>query len=56
MKGLKALCLTTTSFSWINLEEMKKLGVIVTNTPGKSTNAVAEFNIFMMYTLLRKIH
>jgi len=55
MKGLKAFCLTTTSFSWIDLKKMKELGVIVTNTPGKSTNAVAEFNIFMMQYLLRQI-
>lgn len=55
MKGLKALCLTTTSFSWVNLNAVKDLGIIVTNTPRKSTNAVAEFNIFAMYALLRKM-
>jgi len=55
MKGLKALCLTTTSYSWVELEELAKLGVTVTNTPGKSTNAVEEFNIYMMMTLFRKI-
>lgn len=55
MKGLKALCLTTTSYSWVDIGALKKLGIVVTNTPGKSTNAVAEFNIYMMLTLLRKI-
>jgi len=54
MKGLKALCLSTTSYSWVDLKEMQKLGVMVTNTPGKSTEAVAEFNIYMMLSLLRK--
>lgn len=54
MKGLRALCLTTTSYSWVDLDGMKKLGVTVTNTPGKSTEAVAEFNIYMMLSLLRK--
>ena len=54
MRGLKGLCLGTTSFSWVNTEELKKMDIVVTNTPGKSTNAVAEFNIFMMYSLLRK--
>lgn len=54
MKGLQALCLTTTSYSWVDLPKMKELGVIVTNTPGKSTEAVAEFNIYMMFSLLRK--
>lgn len=55
MKGLKALCLTTTSFSWVDVKKLAEMGIIVTNTPGKSTEAVAEFNIFMMFSLLRKI-
>lgn len=55
MKGLKALCLTTTAFGWVNGKELAKLGIVVTNTPGKSTEAVAEFNIFMMLSLLRKM-
>jgi len=54
MKGLKALCLTTTAFGWVNGKELAKLGIILTNTPGKSTEAVAEFNIYMMLSLLRK--
>lgn len=55
MKGLKALCLSTTSFSWVDVKQLGKMGIIVTNAPGKSTNAVAEFNIYMMMSLLRKI-
>lgn len=55
MKGLKALCLTTTSFSWVDGVNLKEMGIIVTNTPGKSTEAVAEFNIFMMFALLRRL-
>ena len=55
MKGLKALCLSTTSFSWIDTESLRKMNILVTNTPGKSTNAVAEFNIYLMYALLRKL-
>lgn len=55
MKGLKALCLTTTSFSWVDINKLREMGVIVTNTPRKSTNAVAEFNIYMMLSLLRKM-
>ncbi|KKR07434.1 MAG: Stage V sporulation protein e [Parcubacteria group bacterium GW2011_GWC2_39_14] len=55
MKGLKALCLTTSSFSWIDGKKLAERGIILTNTPGKSTNAVAEFNMYMMMTLLRKI-
>lgn len=55
MVGLKALCLTTTSFSWIDGKELAKKKVILTNTPNKCTEAVAEFNIYMMFSLLRKL-
>jgi len=55
MKGLKALCLTTTSYSWIDTKKIAEMGITVTNIPGKSTEAVAEFNIFMMLFLLRKM-
>ena len=55
MKGLKALCLTTSSFSWIDINKLAKMGIMVTNIPGAPTEAVAEFNIYMMFSLLRKL-
>lgn len=55
MKGLKALCLTTSSFSWIDTKKLAEMGIIVTNIPGAPTEAVAEFNIYMMLALLRKL-
>ncbi|MDO8610890.1 MAG: NAD(P)-dependent oxidoreductase [bacterium] len=55
MKGLKVLCLTTSSFSWIDTKKLEEMGIIVTNIPGAPTEAVAEFNIFMMLSLLRKL-
>ena len=55
MKGLKALCLTTSSYSWIDTKKCADLGIIVTNIPGAPTEAVAEFNIYMMLSLLRKL-
>lgn len=55
MKGLKALCLTTSSFSWIDTKKLAEMGIIVTNIPGAPTEAVAEFNIYMMLSLLRKL-
>lgn len=55
MEGLKALCLTTTSYSWINGKELAKRGVVLTNTPNKCTEAVAEFAVYMMFSLLRKL-
>lgn len=55
MKGLKALCLTTSSFSWIDTKTLADMGIIVTNIPGAPTEAVAEFNVYMMLALLRKL-
>lgn len=55
MKGLKALCLTTSSFSWVDSKKMASMGIVVTNIPGAPTEAVAEFNILMMLSLLRKL-
>lgn len=55
IKDLKALCLATTSYGWIPLKELKEQGTIVTSTPGKATNAVAEGGYHAMLTLLRKI-
>ncbi|MDP1721834.1 MAG: NAD(P)-dependent oxidoreductase [Candidatus Gottesmanbacteria bacterium] len=55
MQGLKALCLTTSSYSWIDVGRLAKMGIIVTNIPGAPTEAVAEFNIYMMFSLLRKL-
>lgn len=55
MKGLKALCLTTTSYSWVDGKELAARGILLTNTPGKSTEAVAEFNLYMMHALLRHL-
>jgi len=55
MKGLKALCLTTSSFSWIDTKKLAEMGIIVTNIPGAPTEAVAEFCIYMMFSILRKL-
>ena len=55
MKGLKGLCLDTNAYSYVDIDYCKKNGIIVTNAPGTSTNAVAEFCIYMANTLLRKM-
>ncbi|KKR30873.1 MAG: D-isomer specific 2-hydroxyacid dehydrogenase NAD-binding protein, partial [Candidatus Gottesmanbacteria bacterium GW2011_GWC2_39_8] len=55
MRGLKALCLTTSSFSWVDSRKLAEMGIVVTNIPDAPTEAVAEFNIFMMLSLLRKL-
>ncbi|MBD3155907.1 MAG: hypothetical protein GF368_04600 [Candidatus Aenigmarchaeota archaeon] len=54
-KGIKAICLSTTAFGWVPFEELSEMNIIVTNVPGKSTDSVAEYYVFMMIGLLRKL-
>jgi len=55
MKGLTALCLTTSSFGWVDTKKLADMNIIVTNIPDAPTQAVAEFNLYMMFSLLRKL-
>src|SRR3989344_3081038 len=52
---LKAVCLQSTSFSWVNLENAKKSGVPITNCRGFSSISVAEWATMMVLTLARKM-
>lgn len=54
-KNIKAICVSTTAFGWVPFKELKTMGVVVTNVPGKSTDAVGEYYTFMMVALLRKL-
>lgn len=55
IKNLKGICLSTTAYGWVPLVELKSLGIPVTNVPGKSTDSVGEYYVFMMIALLRKL-
>ena len=55
IKKLKGLCLSTTAYGWVPFEELGKMGIPVTNVPGKSTDAVGEYYVFIMIALLRKL-
>jgi phosphoglycerate dehydrogenase-like enzyme len=55
MKNVKAICLQTTSFSWIDVEAAKTLNIPVTNLRGFSTQAVAEWALLMVYNVARKV-
>lgn len=55
LKNLKGLCLCTTAYGWVPFKELGEIGVPVTNVPGKSTDAVAEYYVIMMTALLRKL-
>lgn len=53
--GLIAVCLDTTSFSYINLEYAKKKNIIVTNVRHYSTESVAEQGMAMALNIARKL-
>ena len=55
MKGIKAICLQTTAFHYIDTDYLKEKNIPVTNLRGFSTNAVAEQAFAMTFALARKI-
>jgi D-3-phosphoglycerate dehydrogenase len=54
-KNLRAVCLQTTSFSWIDIEHARQKGIPVTNVRGFSTTAVAEWATMMVLILARNV-
>lgn len=54
IKNLKAICLSTTAFDWIDLEYCRKNNVLVSNIPKYSTDSVAEYAVFLMMCLAKK--
>jgi phosphoglycerate dehydrogenase-like enzyme len=53
--NLKAICLQTTSFSWIDIDHAKAKGIPVTNLIGFSAIAVAEWATLVILALVRKL-
>lgn len=53
--NLKAICLQTTSFSWIDLAHCKAKGIPVTNLRGFSSLAVAEWHTMVTMALARRV-
>lgn len=53
--NLKAVCLQTTSFSWIDIDHLKSKGVPVMNLRGFSTTAVAEWAVMMAMIVAKKV-
>jgi len=53
-KKLKAICLPTTAFDWIDTEYCRRNNIVICNNPHYSTEAVAEYAIWMMLSLARK--
>lgn len=53
--NLKAICLQTTSFGWVDVSHAASKGIPVTGLRGFSTEAVAEYGLFMMLGIIRKL-
>jgi lactate dehydrogenase-like 2-hydroxyacid dehydrogenase len=55
MQNVKAICLQTTSFSWIDTKHAGEKGIPVTNLRGFSSEAVAEFALTLALGVARKL-
>lgn len=55
IKNLKAICINTTAFDWIDWQYCSDKGIIVTHTPKYSTDSVAEYAIFLLMCLAKKL-
>lgn len=53
--NIKAICLSTTGFSWVDEEFTKKRNIILTNVPKYSTESVAEYAISLMLNIAKKL-
>lgn len=55
MKNVKAICLQTTSFSWIDSEYAKSKNIPILNLRGFSQEAVAEYALMLTLGVARKM-
>jgi len=55
IKNVKAICLQTTSFSWIDVEHAKSKNIPVLNLRGFSQEAVAEYSLLLALGVARKL-
>ncbi len=51
---LKMICVAATGYEWVDLNETRKRGIVVLNSPGYSTEAVAEHTIGLLLHSIRK--
>ena len=52
---MKGICINTTAFDWIDWQYCKDNEIIVTHTPKYSTDSVAEYAIFLLMCLAKKL-
>lgn len=55
LPNLKGVCLSTTSFGWVDLDYCKKRKLPVSNIPGYSRESVAEHALALLLCLAKKI-
>lgn len=55
IKKLKAICINTTAFDWIDWKYCNNKGITVTHTPKYSTDSVAEYAVFLLMCLAKKL-
>jgi len=55
VSNLKGLCLSTTSFGWVDLDYCKKRNLPVSNVPGYSSESVAEHTLALLLCLAKRI-
>ncbi|MBI2620885.1 hypothetical protein HYW61_01505 [candidate division WWE3 bacterium] len=55
LPNLKGVCLSTTSFGWVDLDFCKKKKIPVSNIPGYSRESVAEHTLAMLLNLSKMI-
>lgn len=55
LPNLKGVCLSTTSFGWIDLDYCKKRKISVSNIPGYSRESVAEHTLALLLCLAKRI-
>ena len=53
--SLKAVCLPTTKYEWVDGKHLKEKGIILTNVPKYSTESVAEHCILLMLGLSKRL-
>ena len=53
--NLKAICLMSTSYSYVDIDFCNKKNIIVTNVPKYSTDSVAEYATFLMMSIAKKL-
>ncbi|MFZ2664054.1 MAG: 2-hydroxyacid dehydrogenase [Patescibacteria group bacterium] len=55
IEGLKAVCLPTTGFAWVDGAHLRQTGIDLTNVPKYSTESVAEYAISLMLNVTKKL-